>query len=59
MLYLDNCATSKPLESVVQAMVRAMEEDFGNPSSIHSFGFSLEQEIKKIRAFILDYLGGK
>ena len=59
MLYLDNCATSKPLESVVQAMVRAMEEDFGNPSSIHSFGFSLEQEIKKIRAFILDYLGGQ
>lgn len=44
-VYLDNAATTKLDENVLKAMMPLMVEDFGNPSSIHSFG-------RKTRAII-------
>ena len=32
-VYLDNVATTKPRKEVVKAMLQALEEDYGNPSS--------------------------
>ncbi len=40
--YLDNCATTKASDGVVQAMVKMLAEDFGNPSSLHKKGFESE-----------------
>ena len=37
-VYLDNAATTQIHPEVIQEMVKVMEEDFGNPSSTHSFG---------------------
>lgn len=37
-IYLDYNATAPPAPGVVEAVVRAMSEDFGNASSIHRFG---------------------
>jgi cysteine desulfurase len=37
-VYLDNAATTKLDENVLNAMMPLMREDFGNPSSIHGFG---------------------
>lgn len=37
-VYLDNAATTQIYPEVIQEMVKVMEEDFGNPSSTHSFG---------------------
>ena len=37
-VYLDNAATTQIYPEVVREMVKVMEEDFGNPSSTHSYG---------------------
>ncbi|MDI1355873.1 MAG: cysteine desulfurase family protein [bacterium] len=44
-VYLDNAATTKLDEEVLKAMLPLLTEDFGNPSSIHSYG-------RKTRSFI-------
>ncbi len=37
-VYLDNAATTNIYPEVVQEMTKVLQEDFGNPSSSHSFG---------------------
>ena len=49
MIYLDNCATTKPDREVVDVMMKALTEDFANPSSLHSFGLRVEKEIEEAR----------
>lgn len=50
--YLDNAATTRPFESVKSIMLKTMEEDFGNPSSMHQKGVDAEKYIKKTREII-------
>ena len=38
MIYLDHAATTKTSETAKKAMLRCMEEDWGNPSSLHTPG---------------------
>ena len=40
-VYLDNNATTRVDPLVVEAMLPFFSEQFGNPSSIHSFGASV------------------
>ncbi len=49
MIYLDNCATTKPREEVVEAVVSALKDDFANPSSLHRFGHEIEKKIDVAR----------
>lgn len=56
MIYLDNCATTKPRREVVDVMVKALTEDFANPSSLHSLGFEVEKEIEISRKNIADLI---
>lgn len=51
-IYLDNAATTKPLECVVEAMQKVLLEDYGNPSSMHRMGFCAEQHVKEARRII-------
>jgi cysteine desulfurase len=37
-VYLDNAATTKIYPEVVEEMMKVLQQDFGNPSSSHSFG---------------------
>ena len=39
-VYLDNSATTKPYAEVVAGMIKYMETDFGNPSSLHRMGIA-------------------
>ncbi len=48
-VYLDNAATTKLDEEVLQAMMPLLAEDFGNPSSIHSFGRKTRSAIENAR----------
>ena len=48
--YLDNSATTKPCKEAVSAAEKAMTEAFGNPSSLHQYGFSALQMLEEARA---------
>lgn len=55
-LYFDNSATTKPYNSVIDVMVKAMREYWGNPSSLHTKGYEAEKKITEARRVILDSL---
>lgn len=48
-VYLDNAATTRLDENVLKAMMPLLTEDFGNPSSIHSFGRKTRSAIENAR----------
>lgn len=50
--YFDNSATTRCSQGVKELMVRAMEEDYGNPSSLHGKGMEAENYIRDARAKI-------
>lgn len=56
-IYLDNAATTKPLESVVEAVTRAMCESYGNPSSLHKKGMQAETIVKNSSECLAKILG--
>ncbi|MGA7178647.1 MAG: cysteine desulfurase NifS [Thiobacillaceae bacterium] len=58
-IYLDNNATTRVDEAVVQAMLPYFTEQFGNPSSMHSFGNKVGLAIKKARLQIQELLGAE
>lgn len=57
MIYLDNCATTKPRAEVVEEMMRILNTDFANPSSLHRFGMKAEEEREEARKNVADLLG--
>ena len=46
-IYLDNSATTRVYDEVVDLTVKLMKEDYGNPSSMHHKGVVAENYIKK------------
>lgn len=58
-IYLDNSATTKPYEEVVEEMVKALTTEYGNPSSLHKKGIEVDRKIKDIRQNIARSLGVK
>lgn len=57
MIYLDNCATTKPDREVIDMMMKALVHDFANPSSLHSFGHKVEKEIEVARKNVAALIG--
>lgn len=53
-IYLDNAATTKPCAESVEAVVSAMNEHFGNPSSLHKAGLDAQLLVEKSRKTIAD-----
>lgn len=51
-IYLDNAATTRLDDEVIEAMLPYMREHFGNPSSIHSYGRVTRAAIEKSRKAI-------
>ena len=43
LIYLDHCATTKVCPQAVEAAVHVMQEEFGNPSSLHFLGYQAEK----------------
>ena len=54
--YLDNSATTKVLDSVKDIMMKVMNEDYGNPSSLHLKGVDAEKYIKDAKENIAKIL---
>ncbi len=55
-IYLDNAATTRVRDSVIEKMQHALQSFYGNPSSTHSFGRSAKGAIEKARKTIAKYL---
>jgi len=55
-IYLDNAATTPMAPEVVEAMIPILRNDFGNPSSTHSFGRSAKALIETSRRNISKHL---
>lgn len=49
LVYLDNSATTRQYDEVTEAMAKAMREEFGNPSSLHSLGLAAEKSLRAAR----------
>lgn len=47
--YLDNSATTRPFDEVVDYMAFVMKDVYGNPSSMHMAGVNAEAEVKKAK----------
>ena len=58
-VYLDNNATTRVDPEVVAAMLPFFTEQFGNPSSIHSFGASVGGAVKAARKQVQALLGAE
>src|SRR5699024_4498693 len=49
-IYLDHAATTPMHPHVIDVMTESMKENFGNPSSIHSYGRKARQVLDKARS---------
>lgn len=58
MIYLDNSATTRPFDRVVQKMAQSMGEGFFNPSSLYAQALLASDEIKRAKGLISAALGG-
>lgn len=54
--YLDNSATTRPFDEVIEYMQEMMRFHYGNPSSMHRVGIDAEIRIKEIRKQIMKSL---
>ena len=59
MIYMDNAATTKITDSVFQAMLPYLKENYGNPSAIYSLGQRSRAAIENSRIKIAEILGVK
>lgn len=55
-IYLDNAATTKLDEAVIDAMLPVMREEYGNPSSIHGAGRKVRSLIENARKTVAKLL---
>ena len=58
-IYLDNNATTRVDPQIVEAMLPFFTEQFGNPSSMHSFGDQVGRSLKKARQQVQKLLGAE
>lgn len=50
--YLDNSATTKVSERVMEAVLAAMTDYYGNPSAMHSMGVRAENKVREARELL-------
>lgn len=58
-IYLDNAATTRTAEEVVEAMIPYFTENYGNPSSIYELGQRSKEAITTAREQIAGVIGAK
>ena len=59
MIYLDNNATTKVDERVLEEMLPYLKEEYANPSSMYDFAKKPASAIKEARVKVRDFLGAE
>ena len=57
MIYLDNCATTKPYDEVLRTFVEVNNNYYGNPASINKYGKTVNKLLNAARTQVADILG--
>ena len=57
MIYLDNCATTKPYDEVLKTFVEVNNNYYGNPASINKYGKTTNKLLNAARTQIANILG--
>ena len=58
-IYLDNAASTPIRDEVFQEMIPYLTLHYGNPSSLHAFGFEANRAINKARKHVASIIGAK
>ena len=56
MIYLDNCATTKPYKEVLETFVEVNDNYYGNPASINKYGKTTNKLLDAARKQVADIL---
>jgi len=59
VIYLDNNATTRVDEKVIDAMMPYLKENYANPSSIYSFGGTAQKAVAKSREQLRNFVNAK
>ena len=59
MIYLDNSATTKPCAEAVEAMTKALTENWGNPSALYNFGIDTARLLRQARHSVAAAMGAE
>ena len=59
MIYLDNSATTRPCLEAVEAMTKALTENWGNPSALYDFGIRAARELRAARHAVAAAMGAE
>ncbi len=59
IVYLDNNATTRVAPEVLEAMLPYLSEQYGNPSSMHSFGGLVGKAVADARAQVAELIGAQ
>ena len=49
-IYADNAATTRPSKTAISVMMKALEDVYGNPSSLYSTGQEAREALEQARA---------
>ena len=52
MIYFDHAATTPVLPDIAQVVTEALQQQWGNPSSLHRLGFQAEKAMEAARQTI-------
>lgn len=58
-IYVDNAATTKMSKAAVAAMLSCLEDNYGNPSSLHSVGQAAADAVSRARSDVAKCLGAE
>ena len=59
MIYLDNSATTRPCAEAVEAMMKCLTEEWGNPSGLYDFGIQAGKNLRVARTQVANALGAE
>ncbi len=57
MIYLDNAATTKVNNQVLDEMLPYFKESYGNPSATHYFGVEAKKAVERARSYCAELIG--
>ena len=57
MIYFDNAATTAMSEAALQALIEVSKNQYGNPSSVYSYGRKTKELLEEARRIVADCIG--